>query len=97
MHYSLIEVLRLTVFSMAVVFLILLGIMGLMMLSAKLFAEKPAEEAQMSFSEEATDLSTKELFTQDPLAKAAAIIALAEASGEKDGKKFKIQTIRKIK
>lgn len=98
MQYSLVEVLKLTVFSMAVVFLILAGIMGLMMLVAKILGEEKRQETQSKPAAASKEQSAQELFAEDPLARVAAITALSEASeGEEDGKKFRIKSIKRLK
>lgn len=93
MQYSIPEVLRLTVFSMAVVFLILTGIMVLIMGIAKLFGVSEVVTESVP-KKEAT---TKELFEQDPLAKVAALTTLTEASEEESGKEFKITEIKRVR
>lgn len=95
MQYSIVEVLRLTVFSMVVVFLILTCIMLLIMGIAKIFAT--TENVSEPMIQPEKELDTKELFEEDPLAKVAAITALAEASEEESGKKFKISKIERKK
>ncbi|MDU5335332.1 OadG family protein [Enterococcus sp.] len=95
MQYSIVEILRLTIFSMAVVFLILTCIMLLIMGIAKIFAT--TEDTSKPILQPEKELDTKELFEQDPLAKVAAITALAEASEDESGKKFKISTIKRVK
>lgn len=95
MQYSIVEILRLTIFSMAVVFLILTCIMLLIMGIAKFFAT--TKDTSKPILQPEKELDTKELFEQDPLAKVAAITALAEASEDESGKKFKISTIKRVK
>lgn len=100
MQYSLIEVFKLTVFSMTVVFLILCGIMGLMMLNTKIFGKKKEPEQSESANGKhqliTDELSIKELFYADSFAKVAAITALAEASNKQPEKKFQIIDIKRI-
>lgn len=91
MQYSLMEVLMLTLFSMTVVFLVLLGLMVLMMVSAKFFGAKEPEP--LSTPER---VKNNALFQTDPLAKVAAITALAQASEGASGKTFKIKQIEKM-
>lgn len=94
MQYSLTEVLTLTIFSMTAVFLVLLGLMALMLLSAKIFGGK--ETSPPPPPPVAVALTDQALFEADPLAKVAAMVALAQASEENDGKTFKIKQIKKI-
>ncbi|GCF92634.1 hypothetical protein NRIC_05250 [Enterococcus florum] len=100
MQYSLIEVFKLTIFSMSTVFLILCGIMGLMMVNTKVFGKKKEpEQSGIPISEHSLiteELSTKELFYADSFAKVAAITALAEASNNQPEKKFQIIDIKRI-
>lgn len=95
MQYSIPEVLRLTVFSMAVVFLILTGIMVLIMGIAKLFGVSEVVTEPVSVPKK--EATTKELFEQDPLAKVAALTTLTEASEEESGKEFKITEIKRVR
>ncbi len=94
MQYSLMEVLTLTIFSITAVFLVLLGLMALMMLSAKIFGGKETNSPPKP--QVAVALTDQALFQADPLAKVAAIVALAQASEENEGKTFKIKQIKKI-
>lgn len=100
MQYSLIEVFTLTIFSMTVVFLILCGIMGLMMLITKVFGKKKTpKQVEIAGSDHqliTDELSVKELFYGDSFAKVAAITALAEASNNQPEKRFQIIDIKRI-
>lgn len=100
MTYSMLEVLKLTIVSMGIVFAILLGIMFLMILMAKLFSEEEKTISDSSNPKSNYDeryLSMPKLFDQDPFARVAVFAALSEASQDKDGRSFQIESIKRIK
>ncbi|GCF95709.1 hypothetical protein NRIC_36000 [Enterococcus florum] len=98
MHYSMGEVLKLTLFSMGVVFLVLVGLMFLMMINAKIFGKTvESTEGKEKRSDPPAPMTTQELVEGDPLAKVAVITALAVASEEKSGSKFQVAEVKRMK
>lgn len=87
MQLSLGEVFVITLVSMGIVFLILLGLMYLMMATSAIVnklqgKEKPSVQA-VTVAMKEDNLTYKELFERDPKARVASLIALIEANKEK--------------
>ncbi|MFD1672008.1 OadG family transporter subunit [Agrilactobacillus yilanensis] len=101
MQYSLSEVLVLTVVSMLIVFIILLGIMLMMMLLGKLFGgtkvSKTTSNTVIEPPAKNDSAADTALIETDPLAKVAVLAALAEASEAKDGRRFEVAAVKRIK
>lgn len=97
MTYSILEVFKLTIVSMGIVFLILLGIMGLMILMSKVLSDQEENTVVNAKDQKFTQLLMPKLFDQDPLARVAVFAALSEASQDKDGRGFRIESIKRIK
>lgn len=102
MQLSLFDVLIITLVSMGVVFVILLGIMFLMMLTSKIVGilEKAQPQKEVSQvlekTQETVKLSGQDLFMQDPSAKVAVLTALAHAS-QSENKNYKIESVEKVR
>lgn len=99
MQLSLFDVLIITVVSMGVVFIILVGLMFLMQATSKIVATLTKPAPQPDGIQEGTssiELTGQALFMQEPAAKVAVLTALAHAS-QAENKIYKIESVERVR
>lgn len=98
MPLSLFDVLMITVVSMGVVFITLVGIMFLMQLTSKVVGNltKSAPKSDAIQEGKIPELTGQALFVQDPTAKVAVLTALAHAS-QAENKTYKIESVERVR
>ncbi|WP_369351097.1 OadG family protein [Streptococcus hillyeri] len=100
MTYSLIDILQVTVVSMGLVFICLLGIMLMMQLTGKVLGRptpiaEQMEQPTQSPVAAAPAQTGLALVEEDELAKVAVLTALAFASKKESGKRFEVANVVK--
>ncbi|WP_161978804.1 OadG family protein [Streptococcus sp. S784/96/1] len=100
MTYSLIDILQVTVVSMGLVFICLLGIMLMMQLTGKILgkqapiAKQSTQAVQLPVAAVPAQTGLA-LVEEDELAKVAVLTALAFASKKESGKRFEVANVVK--